>query len=301
MIFNNKTVIITGASEGVGAATARKFAEAGANLMLVARGKKKLEAIAEELRDKTQVEIFAMDVADEEACVNVFKKADFEYGRIDVLVNNAGFHKRGNVDTVAPGDLGRIIDVNLRAPILLTRIALPYIRDAGGGAIINVGSLAGRSPVPGSAAYSASKSGLRAFTYSIAEEMLNAKIKFAIVSPGPIDTGFIMSDIDDVSDLTFSQPVSSAEDVAQAILDLCGNNQREQSMPAISGLLTTVSYLFPWLARKLRPSLEKRGQQTKARLKAEMRKQKKLPKGNGKNGNREKSKGGADSDDQKPK
>ncbi|MDX1517848.1 MAG: SDR family NAD(P)-dependent oxidoreductase [Woeseiaceae bacterium] len=303
MIFNNKTVIITGASEGVGAATARKFAEAGANLMLVARGKKKLEAIAAELRDKTQVEIFAMDVSDPEACVNVFKKADFEFGRIDVLVNNAGFHARGNVDSVSPEDLGRMIDVNLRAPIMLTRIALPYIRDAGGGAIINVGSLAGRAPIPGSTAYSASKSGLRAFTYAIAEEMPNSKIKFAIVSPGPIDTGFIMSDIDKVSDLTFSQPISTADDVAQAILDLCGNNQREQSMPAISGVLTTVSYLFPWLARKMRPWLEKRGQQTKARLKAEARRKKKSSRGNGQKNGGEKpaDDAGTEPEDQKPK
>ena len=303
MIFNNKTVVITGASEGVGAATARKFAEAGANLMLVARGKKKLEAIADELRDKTRVELFAMDVADPEACVNVFKKADFEFGRIDVLVNNAGFHARGNVDSVSPEDLGRMIDVNLRAPIMLTRIALPYIRDAGGGAIINVGSLAGRAPIPGSTTYSASKSGLRAFTYAIAEEMPNAKIKFAIVSPGPIDTGFIMSDIDKVSDLTFSQPICTADEVAQAILDLCGNTQREQAMPAISGVLTTVSYLFPWLARKLRPWLEKRGQQTKARLKAEARRKRKLSKASEQKENADKpvENAGEDAANQKPK
>ena len=95
MIFNNKTVIITGGSDGVGAATARLFAEAGANLMLVARGKKKLDAVADELRDKTRVEIFAMDVADTEACVDVFKKAQFEFGSVDILVNNAGYHARG--------------------------------------------------------------------------------------------------------------------------------------------------------------------------------------------------------------
>lgn len=268
MIFNNKTVIVTGASEGVGAATARLFADAGANLMLVARGKKKLEAIAEELRDKTRVEIFPMDVADSEACVNVFKKANFEFGRVDILINNAGYHARGNVEDVSADDLGMMIDVNLRAPLQLTRIALPYLRESGGGAIINVGSLAGRTAVPGSAAYCASKAGLRAFTYAIAEEMTTQKIKFAVVSPGPIDTGFIMSDVDKVSDLTFSQPISTAEQVAQAVLDLCGNSRREQSMPVISGVLTTLTYLFPWLGRVSRPLLEKRGQRTKARLKA---------------------------------
>lgn len=272
MIFNGKTVIVTGASEGVGAATSRMFADAGANLVLVARGKKKLEAIAEELRDKTRVQIYPMDVADPEACANVFKKANFEYGRVDVLINNAGYHARGNVEDVSADDLGKMIDVNLRAPIMLTRIALPHLREAGGGAVINVGSLAGRTPVPGSAVYSASKAGLRAFTYAIAEELAEAKIKFAVVSPGPIDTGFIMSDIDGVTDLTFSQPISTAEEVAQAILDLCGNAQREMSMPAISGLLTTMTYLFPGLGRATRPLLERRGKRTKARLKADAKK-----------------------------
>lgn len=268
MIFKDKTIIITGASEGVGAATARKFANAGANLMLVARGKKKLETIAEELRDKTRVELFAMDVSDPDACVNVFKKADFEYGHVDVLINNAGYHERGLVEDVKADDLGRMIDVNLKAPIMLTRIALPYLREAGGGAIINVGSLAGRLPVPESATYGASKAGLRSFTYAIAEELIDSNIKFAVVSPGPIDTGFIMSDVDQVSDLTFSQPISTADEVAQTILDLCGNQRREQSMPVSSGYLTTVSYLFPWIGRKIRPLLERKGQRVKKELKA---------------------------------
>jgi short-subunit dehydrogenase len=269
MIFKEKTVIITGGSEGVGAATARMFADAGANLLLVARGKKNLDAIAEELRDKTKVEIFVMDVCDATACADLFKKAQFEFGRVDVLVNNAGCHKRGPAETVDAVDMGRMIDVNLKAPIMLSRLALPYLRDAGGGAIINVGSLAGRTPVPNSATYSASKSGLRAFTYALYEELRGSGIKIAVVSPGPIDTGFIMSDIDDVSDLTFSQPISTADEVAQAILDLCGNDQREKSLPAISGLLTTLMYLFPWLGPRVRPFFERKGARVKRKLKAQ--------------------------------
>jgi short-subunit dehydrogenase len=268
MIFKDKTVVITGGSEGVGAAAARKFAEAGANLMLVARNKRNLEKIADELRDKTRVEIFAMDVSDAEACVDLFKKTEFEYGRVDVLVNNAGFHERGPAESVDVNDLGRVIDVNLKAPVMLSRIALPYLREAGGGAIINVGSLAGRAPVPNSAAYAASKAGLRSFTYSMYEELRDTGIKIAVVSPGPIDTGFIMSDVDGVSDLTFSQPISTAEEVAQAILDLCGNNRREQSMPAISGVLTTLIYLMPWIGRLARPLLERKGASVKRKLKA---------------------------------
>ena len=271
MIFNNKTVIVTGGSEGVGAAAARKFADAGAKLMIVARGKKNLDAIAEELREKTRVEVFAMDVSNPDDCVNLFKKTEFEFGRIDVLVNNAGYHERGLVESVTAEDLGKMIDVNLKAPIVLSRLALPYIREAGGGAIINVASLAGRTPVPGSATYSASKFGLRAFTFALAEELRGTRIKVAAISPGPVDTGFIMSHIDNVSDITFSQPISSADDVAQAILDLCGNDQREISMPRISGWLTTASYLMPWLGRAVKPMLERRGQRVKKALKAQAR------------------------------
>jgi len=271
MILNNKTVIITGGSEGVGAATARLFAEAGANLMLVARGKKKLEAIADDLRDKTRVEIFAMDVADVDACVDVFKKAQFEFGSVDILVNNAGYHARGLVEAVAADELARMVDVNLRSPIILSRIALPYLREAGGGAIINMGSLAGRVIYPGASGYSATKAGLRLFTLGMAEELRGTGIKVGLVSPGPVSTGFIMDDIDKVSDITFSQPITSATDVAQAVLDLCSNTIQDEALPKISGVLTTVIGLMPWLGRALRPSLERKGQRVKKELKAKAR------------------------------
>ncbi|MGB5165222.1 MAG: SDR family oxidoreductase [Woeseiaceae bacterium] len=273
MIFNNKTVIVTGGSEGVGAAVARKFAEAGANLMLVARSKKNLEAVAEELRDLTHVEIFAMDVTDADACVDVFKKSQFEFGRVDILVNNAGCQYHGLVRDVKADDLGRIIDVNLKAPIMLSRIALPYLEE-NGGVIVNVASLAGKTAVPGSSAYSCSKFALRIFSRALADELRGSDIKIATVSPGPVDTGFILTNIDEVSDITFSQPMSTAEDVAQTILDLCGNNVHEQSMPAFSGFLATLSYLFPWLGRWMKPSLERKGANAKREWKRKMQAQK---------------------------
>ena len=271
MIFKDKTVIITGGSEGVGAATARLFADAGANLMLVARSKKNLEAIAGELRDKTRVEIFAMDVTDVDACNDLFKKAAFEFGRIDVLVNNAGYHARGNVRDVEAAELGRIIDVNLKAPIILCRLSLPYLEEAGGGAIINVASLHGRLASAGATTYSSSKFGLRIFTLALHEELRDTGIKAAVVSPGPIDTGFIMANLDDVDDIVFSQPMSTSNGVAQAILDLCSNNVREQAMPRSSGLLTSAAYLMPWIAKFLKPMLEKKGARAKAKIKAEQK------------------------------
>lgn len=269
--FRDKTVVITGGSDGVGAATARRFANAGANLLLVARGKKKLDKISEELRPITKIETLAMDVSDTDGCANIFRKAAFEFGQIHMLVNNAGYHERGVLTSVSVEDLALMVDVNLRAPIVLSRLAIPYLLEAGGGAIINVGSLAGRTPVPGAAAYSATKAGLRAFTFALADELRGESIKLAVVSPGPIDTGFIMSNLDVVTDLTLSQPLSTADEVAREILALCINESREKSMPPISGLLTTLTHLFPILGRQLRPMLEKRGRRVKRELKAKSR------------------------------
>lgn len=270
--FKDKTVVVTGGSEGVGAATARKFASLGANLVLVARKKKNLDRIAEELRPVTKVMTVSMDVSDEDACRNLLRKAKFEFGAIHVLVNNAGYHKRGRVQDVAAADLGRMIDVNLRAPIVLCGLAVPYLKEAGGGAIINVASLAGRIPVAGAATYSASKFGLRAFTFALGEELRGSGIKLAAVSPGPIDTGFIMSNIDEVADITFSQPLSTADEVADVIVRLCSNGKRERSMPPVSGFLTAAGYLVPGLMRILRPLMIKKGQNVKRKLKAQMRK-----------------------------
>jgi short-subunit dehydrogenase len=271
MIFRDKTVIITGGTEGIGAATAHLFAEAGANLVLVARDKKNLENIADDLRDKTKVAIFPMDVTDPDACVDVFKKAIYEFGGAHILVNNAGHHARGNVADVDAADLARIVDVNLRAPVMLSRIALKYLGEEGEAAIINVGSLAGRTPVAGSTVYSASKAGLRFFTLALAEELRDSPIKVGLVSPGPVETGFILADIDKTADITVSQPMSTPREVAQAILDLCGNTQREVTMPRITGFLTTVTYLFPWVGRQMRPVLERRGRRFKEQFKAEQK------------------------------
>jgi short-subunit dehydrogenase len=269
--FKDKTVIITGGSAGVGAAVARRFAAAGANLVLVARSKKNLEAIADELRPQTRVLTAAMDVCDVDACLNLFKKAEYEFEAIHYLVNNAGFHARGPVVRQSPEDLARMVDVNLKAPILLSRAAIPYLEKAGGGAIINVASLAGRTPVPNAATYSATKFALRAFTFALADEVAELNIKLATVSPGPIDTGFIIDNIDAVADLTFSQPLSTADEVADEILKLAVNDKRERSMPPASGLLTHLSYLFPALGRLLRPLLERRGRAVKRQLKEKLR------------------------------
>ena len=261
--FSGKTVIITGASAGVGVACARAFAAHNANLVLVARGRAGLNAIAKELRQQTEVLTVAMDVADTGQCLKLLNKAEAKFGSVDVLINNAGMHCRGDLSTVDPSDVAAMVDINLRAPMVLSCAAIPFLHRVGSGAIVMVGSLAGRAPLQGAVTYSGTKAGLRAFAYGLADELRDANIHVGVVSPGPIDTGFIMDEIDQVEDIVFSQPMSSATAVAEAVLDIATGKQIEISMPAFSGKLTTLSYLFPSLRRGLRSKLYEIGRKNK--------------------------------------
>jgi short-subunit dehydrogenase len=261
--FKDKTVIITGASAGVGAACAELFANLGARLVLSARGEEALNVFADTLRDKTSVLAIPMDVADEAGCQALIEQAATEYGAIHVLVNNAGAHHRGAVETQTPANMAQMVDVNLRAPIYLTALALPHIRNAGGGAVVMVGSLAGRTPMQGAATYASTKAGLKAFTHSLADELMDSGINIGVVSPGPIDTAFIMDSIDEVEDIVYSQPMSTAGEVAEAVMAVANGESVEICLPTMSGRLTNLSYLFPRLRRKLRPSLYKKGAKNK--------------------------------------
>lgn len=261
--FSGKTIIITGASAGVGAACARAFATQKANLVLVARGQQGLDIIEEELSAQTKVLTVAMDVSNVEQCLALLVKAEEEFGTVDVLVNNAGMHSRGDLETVDPADVGAMVDINIRAPLVLSCAAIPYLRRSGGGGIVMVGSLAGMAPLQGAATYSGTKAGLRAFAYALADEMRGTRIHVGVVSPGPIDTGFIMDEIDKVEDIVFSQPMSSPGDVAVAVLKIAAGDKLEIPMPAASGKLTNLGYLFPRLRRYLRPKLYAKGRKNK--------------------------------------
>ena len=261
--FSGKTIIITGVSAGVGAACARAFATQKANLVLVARGQQGLDIIEKELSAQTKVVTVAMDVSNVEQCLALLVKAEEEFGTVDVLVNNAGMHSRGDLETVDPADVGAMVDINIRAPLVLSCAAIPYLRRTGGGGIVMVGSLAGMAPLQGAATYSGTKAGLRAFAYALADEMRGTRIHVGVVSPGPIDTGFIMDEIDKVEDIVFSQPMSSPGDVADAVLKIAAGDKLEIPMPAASGKLTNLGYLFPRLRRYLRPKLYAKGRKNK--------------------------------------
>ncbi|HSN82691.1 MAG TPA: SDR family oxidoreductase, partial [Polyangiales bacterium] len=156
--FVGKTVVITGASAGIGEACARKFVAEGANVVLAARRAEPLRLLAEDLGTDVAHAV-PTDVSNVAACERLLGEARSRYGSIDVLVNNAGYNSRGPVEELPVEEMLQILDVNLRAPLVLTRLVLPTMRAQGSGTIVNVASLAGRFPLDDEATYSATKFG----------------------------------------------------------------------------------------------------------------------------------------------
>ena len=267
--FSDQTVIVTGASAGIGEAAAWAFARAGANVVLAARGQARLDEVVASLRDEGHRALAVpTDVQRYEDCEALIQAAVAEFGSLHVLVNNAGANMRGGIEGYSAEQLALVVDVNLKAPIVLTRLALPHLRAAGTGAVVNVASLAGRVPVTHEAVYSATKFGLRAFTLAMAEELKDSGLRMSVVSPGPVDTGFIMDDLEHVPDLVFSQPMSTSAEIAILILDSATDGRPERMRPRLGGHLATLAYLFPRLRRALVPVLEAKGRRAKARFAA---------------------------------
>jgi short-subunit dehydrogenase len=258
-----RVVIITGASSGVGEAAARAFAKSGAAVVLAARSTQKIQKLAKSLKGLA----VRTDVSRIEDLRALVAKTVKTYGRIDVLVNNAAANARGAFDTLDTAAITTVLDTNLKAPMLLTRFALPHLKKTKG-VVINVASIAGHVPLPGEAPYCASKWGLRGFTFAVNEELREAGVALCVVSPGPIATPFVLDDIDHVPDLVFSQPILSAEDVAGAILACATDRQRERAMPNSTLLIAKLIGYAPWLQEILRPVLEAKGAKVKAELKA---------------------------------
>jgi hypothetical protein len=262
--FQQKVVVITGASAGIGAAAARMFAAEGATVVLAARSQTALEQVAREITASGgRAHAVSTDVAQREACERLLARTAEQLGGIDVLVNNAGANRRGPIERYTPDELAGVVQVNLVAPIVLTRLVLPYLRKRGGGAVVNVASIAGRIPVGHEAVYCATKFGLRAFTFALVEELEGSGITVSAVSPGPVDTGFIMENLDEVPDLVFAQPMSTADDIAKAILDCAADGVLERTIPQVTGYLATAGYLFPAMRKLLFPIMERRGKEAK--------------------------------------
>lgn len=262
MDLNGWVAIVTGASSGIGLSVARRLVERGARVALVARTREKLEALARELGGERAVP-YPLDVKDRSGLEALPGRVVDRFGRLDLVVNNAGVNHRGAVDERTGAELAEILETNLVAPVLLTRASLAHLRR--GAVIVNVASLAGKVPVPHEATYSASKAGLRAFSRALDVELADRGVRVCSVNPGPVDTGFF-GDLARVPDLVFSQPMSSAEEVAAAVLQAIEGGAQEVDVPVLSGKLATLGYLSPRVFAALRPVMEKRGAKAKAKF-----------------------------------
>ena len=184
--------LVTGASSGIGWELAKLFAADKSDLVLVARRKERLDALAEELKDEFGVDVYVLpkDLSDPEAPKEIFEELKAAGIDVDVVVNNAGFGLRGpfaNIDMDGQIDM---VQVNVVALTHLTRLFLPGIIERGRGGILNVGSLAGFQPGPNLAVYYATKAYVLSLTEAISEEITNPHIKISCLAPGPVKTEF---------------------------------------------------------------------------------------------------------------
>lgn len=255
--------IVTGASSGIGLAVARMLVAQGAKVAMVARGAERLRKACDELGALAQP--FALDVADLGALAALPGQVVRKLGGLDIVINNAGLHHRGDMLRHSHDKLAQMFIVNLVAPVVLTRVAADVLPP--GGVVVNVASLAGKLGVPGSAVYSGTKAGLRFWAMAAAEDLERRQIRIANVNPGPVDTGFFDDDFENVSALTFSQPMVSADEVAARVLETIRGEGTglDVDIPYTSGKLATLSYLMPGLGRMLRPMLERKGAAAKRR------------------------------------
>lgn len=185
-----QVALVTGASHGIGEAIARRLAELGAEVVLAARSRERLEEVARGLNGRGR--IHCLDLRQPQAVEEMVHAAARPHGRLDILVNNAGVGAFGlPLHETAPETWDAVMETNLRAVYLAVRAAAPYMIQRQTGHIVNISSLAAHNPVPGGAAYAASKWALNGLSYSIAEELRGYGIRVSVICPGSVDTDLV--------------------------------------------------------------------------------------------------------------
>jgi len=212
--LEDKTAVVTGASSGIGAATAHALAEAGARVAVGARR-------VEQLPDRDGLYAFDLDVRDEESSERFVERAVADLGGIDILVNNAGLGLgREPFWDSTDEDEATVIETNVLGVLRLTRLCLPHIRD--GGHIVNMGSIAGRQPYENAAVYVASKYAVRGFTYALREDLLGRPIHLTTIEPGLVETGFskvrFRGDVEQAKKVYEGVEPLTPDDIAECVL-----------------------------------------------------------------------------------
>jgi len=189
MLLAEKVAVITGGGRGIGRAMALKFAAQGAAVVVAARTKSEIEAVAQEIRAVAGGRATAVlaDVADEKHCENLVHETIFQFGRVDILVNNAGeYGPVKPVEEITPAEWDRVIAVHLRGAYLLTRLVLPGMYARGSGVILNISSLSAKSAFGWGSPYAAAKTGMLGLTRVTAAEAARKGVRVNAICPGPV-------------------------------------------------------------------------------------------------------------------
>jgi NADP-dependent 3-hydroxy acid dehydrogenase YdfG len=223
--LEGKVALVTGASAGIGEATALALSAEGAAVGLGARRRDRIDALAERISgDGGRALAIESDITDEAAANDLVKRTAEELGRLDILVNNAGVMLLGPVAGADTEEWRRMIEVNLLGLLYCTHAALPVMGEAGSGHIVNVSSVAGRTAVMGSAVYNMTKWGVVGFSEALRQEVLNANVRVTCIEPGYVETELQSHNRNPVVVETLEKmrerigDVLKAEDIADAIL-----------------------------------------------------------------------------------
>jgi NADP-dependent 3-hydroxy acid dehydrogenase YdfG len=224
--LEGRRAIVTGASSGIGAATARAFASEGAAVALGARRADRLTDLAKEIESGGgSAHALEVDITDEQATREFVASAAEKMGGLDIIVNNAGVMLLGAIEGADSENWRRMVEVNVLGLMYATDAAMPLIREAGGGNIVNIASTAGRVAHAGAGAYNLTKFGVVGFSEALRQEALHSGIRVTIVEPGMVDTELqghnedpaAVEGIKKMRESIDNEPLQS-EDIADAIL-----------------------------------------------------------------------------------
>jgi uncharacterized protein len=253
--LKGKNVVITGASSGIGEKIAKEAAACGANVVLLARSRDKLEKISTDITSKTTSSCcytYTLDVSDLEAVQQTFENIFATVGTVDVLVNNAGF---GIFDTVLDAsleDMKTMFEVNVFGLIACTKMVLPKMVEQNAGHIINIASQAGKIATPKSSIYSATKHAVLGFTNSLRLELAGTNVYVTAVNPGPIRTNFFnVADKSGSYVKNVEKYMLDPEDVAKQIVGLMFTRKRELNLPRWMNAGSVLYQLFPTAVEKI--------------------------------------------------
>lgn len=247
MSLQNKIVLITGASSGIGALTAKYVSEAGGIPILAARSEAKLQEVSKSIAGAH--ECMVLDVTDEQQVHMVMEAVIARHGKIDVLVNNAGFGLFKMAMEMPIQEFEAMMDVNYMGVVRCTKAVLPSMLARSAGQIVNVASIAGKIGTPKSTAYSASKHAVLGFTNSLRMELAHTGVIVSAINPGPIDTPFF-----DTADPSgqyannvrwFMMP---PERVAKKIVSVIERGRSEADLPRLASIGVKLMQLFPRLS-----------------------------------------------------